>query len=103
MSNLQRVEAATEIPALLHKCFGEGNSEESGSETPTKLGELGAVVVALHACGALSNSCLELCVEAARAGWLRGAMIVGCCYGLLEEPTDWPRSAMMKRALSEAR
>jgi hypothetical protein len=94
------LEAAIQIPALLTRYFGEG---DTGRKAPVMPYGPGVVLVALHACGALSNSCLELCVEAAAAGWLKGAVIVGCCYGLLEEPADWPRSAMMRRVLERSR
>lgn len=85
-------EASEEIPQLLRQHCGIGGREAEAAP--------GAVVVALHACGALSNSCLELCVKAASAGWLDGAIICGCCYGLLEEPQDWPRSEAMRRIVT---
>lgn len=84
-------EASIEISQLLRQHCDSGR--EAG-DAP------GAVAVALHACGALSNSCLELCVEGACAGWLDGAIICGCCYGLLVEPQDWPRSDAMAQIIN---
>ncbi|KAK8765662.1 hypothetical protein V5799_031730 [Amblyomma americanum] len=52
------------------------------------------IVCGLHTCGELAPSALRVAVRAAPR--VRGLCLVGCCYHLLEPPSGFPMSTLLK-------